>query len=59
MIYNNKYYFKFIDTSLQIFFLVIGITNNTWHYYINSILKNLNDIKLLNYMNVAEIIALN
>ena len=41
-IYNNKYYFKFIDNKFaKILFFIIGITNNTWHYYINSILKNL------------------
>lgn len=39
-IYNNKYYFKFIDNKFaKILFFIIGITNNTWHYYINSILK--------------------
>ncbi len=39
-IYNNKYYFKFIDNKfVKILFFIIGITNNTWHYYINSILK--------------------
>ncbi|WP_440908670.1 hypothetical protein [Candidatus Pelagibacter sp.] len=39
-LYNNKYYFKFIDNRFsKILFFIIGITNNTRRYYINSILK--------------------
>lgn len=39
-LYNNRYYFKFIDNKFsKILFFIIGITNNTRRYYINSILK--------------------
>ena len=39
-LYNNKYYFKFIDNRFsKILFFIIGVSNNTRRYYINSILK--------------------
>jgi hypothetical protein len=39
-LYNNKYYFKFIDNKYaKILFFIIGISNNTRHYYIKSLLK--------------------